>query len=367
MHPVTIFSDTVRVSTSISTSYPVVVGPAATFSDHLRAEALPTRRVIVISDENVWSIHGDSAWRLVREYWEHATSIVLRPGESMKAIERLAQIYDRAFEVGIDRDTVVVAIGGGVVGDLAGFAAATLLRGLPLVHVPTSMIAQVDSSIGGKTGINHESGKNLIGAFYNPRLVLTDPAYLQTLPEREYASGLAEVVKHSLIADAHLAEWLDQHWVSILRRDHDLLSEMIERASAVKVGIVQDDLLEQGRRAILNFGHTFGHAIERVAGYGTFTHGEAVAVGMRAAVHVSSRHHPKLDAAFADRLIRRIPVEPDPSELHADDLLDAMSADKKSRDGRLRFVCLESVGRAVVDDDIPREDVLDAIDHAKTA
>jgi 3-dehydroquinate synthase len=357
----------VRVSVKTSASYPVHATSLDKFASHISAERLPPGSVIILSDENVWNIHGDGLWNLCRSYWDRSTAMVIEPGEQSKSLEQLQRIYDRAFEFGIDRNTVIVAAGGGVIGDLAGYAAATLMRGLPLVHIPTSVIAQVDSSIGGKTGINHPAGKNLIGAFHTPRAVLTDPAFLRTLPEREFASGLAEVVKHALISDAGFGEWLSRQWDAIMQREDETLLTMVKRAAAVKVRVVEDDVLEHGHRAILNFGHTFGHAIEKVAGYGAFTHGEAVAVGMKAAVHLSSMLYPSLDADFALTLIDRIPIVPDPSDLAAGALIDAMRLDKKSRSGQLRFVCLEEIGKAVIVDGVDEAFVASAIERAKTA
>jgi 3-dehydroquinate synthase len=357
----------VRVSLTLDSSYPIAISPVAALPGHLDTEKISRARAIVISDENVWNIHGDAVGRMARSYWDHLMPIVLQPGERMKALDHLELIYDRAFEQGIDRDSVVVALGGGVVGDLAGFAAATLLRGLPLVHIPTSLIAQVDSSIGGKTGINHPAGKNLIGSFYAPRLIQTDPSFLLTLPEREYASGLAEVVKHALIADAEFAMWLAARWQAIIARELDVLGEMVLRAINVKVDVVQEDALEHGRRAILNFGHTFGHAIEKVAGYGTFTHGEAVAVGMKAAIDLSQRLDRDVDLTLATDLVGRLPVQPPVDDLDVDALVDAMRIDKKVREGSLRFVILEKTGRAAVRANIPAEWVREACVFAKSA
>jgi 3-dehydroquinate synthase len=357
----------VRVSANLKTSYPIVVGPVDRLTECVAREDLPRRHAVVVSDENVWSIYGERIWKLGRDTWGRVTSVVLEPGEGMKSIEKLSHLHDRAFDEGIDRDTTVVAFGGGVIGDLAGFAAATLLRGLPLVHVPTSLIAQVDSSIGGKTGINHPAGKNLIGSFYAPRLVVTDPGFLQTLPDREFGSGLAEVVKHALIADEALAVWMLDNWTSILERDSDVLHIMLERAIRVKIDVVEKDVLEHGQRAFLNFGHTFGHAIEKVAGYGAFTHGEAVSVGMRAAVHLSARRAPEADFEIARALVSRLPVLPDPATLDTDALIDAMKVDKKARAGTVRFVVLDVVGRARVIDDVEVDALRAAIDYAKTA
>jgi 3-dehydroquinate synthase len=284
--------------------------------------------------------------------------IVLPPGEATKSASCLHRIYDEALSWGIDRQTPVFALGGGVVGDLAGFAAATLLRGLPLVQLPTSLLAQVDASVGGKTAINHDTGKNLIGAFYQPRLVCADPDTLDTLPMDEYTSGMAEVVKHALIGDVDLMAFLEDHLVPVFsRRDREAVARTIEQAVRVKATVVAADERESGRRAILNFGHTFAHAIERVAGYGTFSHGEAVAVGMRAGLYLSHRRHPDaLPRDRADDLIRAIPVEAEPSALSFDALYDAMAADKKNDGDTIRFVLLRRLGEAYVSGEVSRSE-----------
>jgi len=325
----------------------------------LENTALTPGRALLVSDENVAAHYRTPLTAVLEEAGWTVKPIVLPPGESTKSAAHLHRIYDEALGWGLDRQTPVFALGGGVVGDLAGFAAATLLRGLPLVQLPTSLLAQVDASVGGKTAINHDAGKNLIGAFYQPRLVCADPDTLDTLPMDEYTGGMAEVVKHALIGDVDLMEFLETHLVPVFsRRDREAIGETIERAVRVKANIVAADERESGRRALLNFGHTVGHAIERVAGYGTFSHGEAVAVGMRAGLYLSHRRHPNaLPRDRADDLIRAIPVEADPSTLSFDRLYDAMSADKKNEGDTIRFVLLRRLGEAYVTGDIPRSAV----------
>ena len=319
-------------------------------------------RCLLISDENVASHYRTPVTRTLEDAGWTVKSVVLPPGESTKSAEHLHTLYDEALDWGIDRDTPVFSLGGGVIGDLAGFAAATLLRGLPLVHLPTSLLAQVDAAVGGKTAINHRTGKNLIGAFYQPRLVCADPTTLDTLPMDEYTGGMAEVVKHALIGDASLFEYLEDHLVPVLsRRDRDAIAETIERAVRVKAEIVSADEREAGRRAVLNFGHTFAHAIEAVAGYGTFSHGEAVAVGMRAGLYLSHRRFPDaIPRDRADHLIRAIPVDADPSRLSFDALYRAMSADKKNEGDTIRFVVLDRLGEAHVTGDVSRAEAKQA-------
>ena len=330
----------------------------------LEDAGLHAGRCLLITDENVASHYRSPLRTTLEEAGWTPKVIVLPPGESTKSARHLHAIYDEALDWGLDRDTPVLALGGGVVGDLAGFAAATLLRGLPLVHLPTSLIAQVDSSIGGKTGINHDTGKNLIGAFYQPDMVVTDTHTVDTLPQREWTSGMAEVIKHALIADEELFHLLEDAITDVMLRRNDVHPEVIHRAARVKTHIVAEDEREQGRRAVLNFGHTFAHAIERVTGYGTLTHGEAVAVGMRANLHLSHRMHPDLDLDRTDHLVRAVPVQADLRDIPFDDLLTAMQSDKKARGGVLHFVLIDQVGHAYVTSEPTRSDLEQAWEFA---
>jgi 3-dehydroquinate synthase len=331
-------------------SYDVHFQSLRTLPDLLSEHGLSPGRCVLVSDENV-AAHYRTPVRTALEGagWTVKT-IVLPPGEATKSAEHLHRLYDEALAWGIDRQTPVLSLGGGVIGDLAGFAAATLLRGVPLVHLPTSLLAQVDAAVGGKTAINHETGKNLIGAFYQPRFVCADPDTLDTLPMDEYTGGMAEVVKHAIIGDPALVAHLEDHLSAVFaRKDREAVAATIERAVQVKATVVSADEREAGRRAILNFGHTFAHAIETVAGYGTFSHGEAVAVGMRAGLYLSHRRFPEqIPRARVDDLIRAIPVEPDPSALSFDALYEAMRADKKNEGGTIRFVVLRRLGDAEV-------------------
>jgi len=326
-------------------------------------------RCLLVTDENVASHYRTPLVHTLEDAGWTVKTAVLPPGESTKSAEHLHTIHDEALGWGIDRQTPVFSLGGGVIGDLAGFAAATLLRGIPLVHLPTSLLAQVDASVGGKTAINHSTGKNLIGAFYQPALVCADPTTLDTLPMDEYTGGMAEVVKHALIGDAELFAFLEEHTVPVFsRRDRHAMAETIERAVRVKAEVVSADEREAGRRVILNFGHTFAHAIEAVAGYGTFSHGEAVAVGMRAGLYLSHRRHPTaIPRDRADELIRAIPVDADPSALSFDALYQAMAADKKNEGGTIRFVVLDRLGQATVTDDVSRSEARQAWEFACTA
>ncbi len=343
------------VEVRVSPSYSVVFTGLDKTSDLVR-ELLPrATRGIVVSDENTHPLYGAKVRDQMLAAGFDCLAIVLPPGETTKDLHHLESIYDQALNWKIDRATVVLAVGGGVVGDIAGFAAATLLRGLPLVHIPTTLIAQVDSSIGGKTGINHHVGKNLIGSFHQPVAVLVDTRALKSLPEREWRSGLAEVIKHALIDDVDLFDFLQSNWDLIAKRDPETISHLLPRAARVKARVVAEDEFEKGRRAILNFGHTFGHAVEKVAGYGRFTHGEAVALGMRAALHLSREVNPDLDFERADGLVGRISVPEGLGEVDVDSLIESMHMDKKARDGQIRYVLLRQIGEAYVSSDVPRE------------
>ncbi len=341
-----------HVTLSGGRDYPVVIDSLKTLPTWLGRLGLRQGRCLIVTDEHIARLHLEPLRTILEATGWKPHVLTLPPGESTKVLPYLERIYDEALRWGIDRRTPVLAFGGGVIGDLAGFAAATLLRGLPLVQLPTTLIAQVDSAIGGKTGINHALGKNLIGAFHQPALVLADPSLLQTLPQREWTSGLAEVVKHALIGDPALFELLETRWQDVLQRTPALLPELIARAAAVKIRVVAQDEREVGLRAILNFGHTFAHAIERVAGYGHFTHGEAVALGMLAALWLSHQRHPDLPFERIRALLQRLPVPTLPDTLNFEALREAMQVDKKTLAGRLRFVLLRRLGEAYLTDKV---------------
>ena len=343
--------------------YAVYVNSLSRLPALMAHHGLRKGRYILVTDHNVGQLYAN---RLEVELEQHgwmALTITLPAGESTKSPVHLQTIYDKALSWGIDRKTPILALGGGVIGDLAGLAAATLLRGIPLVQLPTTLIAQVDSALGGKTGINHSTGKNLIGAFHQPVLVCTDLVTLQSLPEREWTSGMAEVIKHALIADSNFLEMLETNWTAIMGRKESTIGAMIHRAAHIKADVVSQDEKEAGLRAILNFGHTFGHAIERVAGYGQYTHGEAVAIGMRMALRASKQLHPSLDIERADHIVSKIPLPNITAPLTSDTLIEAMTTDKKTLAGRLRFVLLDRIGHAYVESETPAEVVRNAIEE----
>ncbi|MBT3449219.1 MAG: 3-dehydroquinate synthase [Bacteroidetes Order II. Incertae sedis bacterium] len=347
----------VQVSLSEGRSYELAFGPLSELPLKMREAGLRPGKCVVVTDTNVAG-HYRATLDAILQYdgWDPLI-LTLPAGEETKSPKPLQAIYDAALAWNIDRQTPVLALGGGVIGDLAGFAASSILRGVPFVQIPTSLIAQVDSSIGGKTGINHDEGKNLIGAFYQPRLVLIDTKLLYTLPRREWSSGLAEIIKHALIQDEPFFAWMESTMPQILARDPAVIDDLVYRAAAIKAEVVSEDEFERGRRAILNYGHTFGHALEKVLGYGVLTHGEAVTVGMRAALFMSRRFSRKIDQERVDRILLQIPIPPIPATISIANVREAMASDKKRESDRLRFVLLKKIGQAYVTDDVTVSDV----------
>lgn len=289
-------------------------------------------------------------------------------GEASKSSEQIVRLWQWLLSEGADRKTLVLAVGGGVVGDLAGFAAASFARGLPLVQVPTTLLSQVDSSVGGKTGINLPDAKNMVGAFWQPRLVAIDTATLDTLPDREFISGFAEVIKYGVILDADFFGWLQQNSQSLLERDAKALQHAVRRSCQLKAQVVVEDEHEtSGRRAILNYGHTFAHAIEATAGYGEFLHGEAVAIGMQMAAVLAHRLG-RIDQALLDaqlRLIQDFRLPARFADADVDAMLQAMARDKKVAHGKLRFVLPTRLGHVELVDDVPTAETIAAINACR--
>ena len=348
-------------------SYPIHIGPGIASSGDAIKAALAGPRAVIVTNTVVGPLYLEPLATAMRATGTDVLSVVVGDGEPVKCWQTLNDIYDALLAARCDRTSTVIALGGGVVGDLAGFAAATYQRGVPFIQVPTTLLAQVDSSVGGKTGINHPRGKNMIGAFWQPRLVLADTATLNTLPDRELSAGLAEVIKYGLIRDLPFLDWLETNLERLLARDADALAHAIERSCANKAEVVAGDERETANndgRALLNLGHTFGHAIETGVGYGEWLHGEAVAAGTVMAAELSRRLG-WIEAAdcarVTDLLLRaRLPVQG--PRLGAERYLDLMGHDKKVLAGRLRLVLLRRVGQAVTWADAPREDILAAIE-----
>ena len=336
-------------------SYPIVLGSGLLGTDGL-LEPLVGSQVLLVSNAAVAEHYLDRV--RARLPADCAVDVVLiGDGEQFKTLDTYASILDTMIAKRHSRATTVVALGGGVVGDVAGFAAATYQRGVGLVQIPTTLLAQVDSSVGGKTAVNHATGKNLIGAFYQPRGVIADVDVLTTLPAREYRAGLAEVVKYGVIADAGFFAWLERSMEALLRREPDALIRAVRRSCEIKADVVAKDEREQGRRAILNFGHTFGHAIEAQTGYTTYLHGEAVAIGMAMAARLSADLG-RIREADVDRLgllLRSAGLPTEAVGIEAAATLATMGMDKKAVDGRIRLVLCDRIGSVSVTADTPDE------------
>lgn len=330
-------------------SYPIHVGAGLLErAGELLRQAGVRGKVAVVTNPTVAQLYLDAIHEALANAEFEVTPILVPDGEEHKNLKSLVSIYDRLISERFERKSCLLALGGGVVGDVAGFAAATYLRGVSYVQVPTTLLAQVDSSVGGKTGINHESGKNLIGAFYQPKLVLIDVAVLRTLPHRELVAGLAEIIKYGIIQDPALFQLLEQRMEKLLGSDFELLSQVIGVSCAIKARVVEADEREEDYRAVLNFGHTIGHALETVTGYRQVLHGEAVAVGMVKAVALSVRQG-FCDTASFNRvvaLVRKagLPVEI-PSGVLPQTLIQAMEVDKKVAGGKIKFIMCEGIGK----------------------
>jgi 3-dehydroquinate synthase len=330
--------------------YPILIGPGVLDDKELIAARIPRRDLMVVTNTTVAPLYLE---RLRRNLTGRSIAeCVLPDGEQHKSLHTASLVFDALVQKRFNRDALVLALGGGVVGDIAGFAAACYQRGIGYVQIPTTLLAQVDSSVGGKTGVNHSAGKNLIGAFHQPIAVLADTNTLATLPDRELRAGVAEIIKYGCVWDVKLFEWLDGNISKLLARDPEALGFAILRSCEIKAAIVGKDEREQNLRAILNFGHTFGHAIEAATEYDTYLHGEAVALGMIVAADFSGRLG-LIDAAVAREvasLIERAGLPTAPPKVGAKRALSLMGMDKKVLEGRLRLVLLEKLGRAFITD-----------------
>lgn len=347
-------------------SYPILIGSGLLSRAEQILPHLPTPRLALVSNTTVAPLYLENLAKGLEQVGVGITPIILPDGEAYKTWESLNLIYDALLAARCDRGTTIVALGGGVVGDLAGFAAATYQRGVPFIQIPTTLLSQVDSSVGGKTGINHPRGKNMVGAFWQPKLVLADTDTLRTLPDRELSAGMAEVIKYGLIRDLPFLEWLEANMDGLMARDGELLAHAIERSCANKAEVVAADEFEtakDGGRALLNLGHTFGHAIETGIGYGKWLHGEGVAAGTLMAAELSHR----LGWLSADdvgrirTLLQRAGLPVRGPDLGAARYLELMSHDKKVIAGSLRLVLLKALGNAVTAADVPQQEIVAAI------
>jgi 3-dehydroquinate synthase len=342
----------------------VGVGALAQVGSELR-QLQPGRKVALVSDAGILGLHGGTVRRSLGEAGFEVTDILVPDGEQAKSLDVARAAWDRLVDAGFDRTSTVVALGGGAVGDLAGFVAATYMRGVNLVQVPTTLLAQVDASIGGKTAIDHPRAKNLIGAFHQPRLVVTDPAVLTSLPEREFRSGLAEVIKHGIVLDAAYFRDLEERLTDVLRRDLPTLERVVAGSCRIKASVVERDEQEAELRAVLNYGHTIGHALEAVTGYKRWAHGEAIALGIVAEARLAE----KLGVAGAEtterqrRLLERSGLPVAGTGVVPNAVLEALARDKKARDGRVPFVLAPEIGSFRLVFDVPQAAVLEVLDR----
>ncbi len=336
-------------------SYPIHIGSGLIGRAELLQLHVPRRRAAIISNTTVAPLYLERLQQTLHSVGISSVEIILPDGEEYKSSETLNLIYDALLQHRCERTTPLIALGGGVIGDMTGFAAATYLRGVPFIQVPTTLLAQVDSSVGGKTGINHPLGKNMIGAFYQPQLVLADTDTLNTLPDKELSAGLAEVIKYGLIRDLPFLTWLEQNIDQLRSRETAALQYAIARSCQNKAEVVAADEREHGARALLNLGHTFGHAIESGMGYGNWLHGEAVAAGTVMAADLSQRLGwiSAQDVARIRKLFERAGLPVVAPDLGTDKYLELMGLDKKVEGGKMRFVLLQQVGRAVVHGEVP--------------
>lgn len=349
-------------------SYPIVISADLLARASTYAQCPPAAQALIVTNTTVQPLYAAQLKAALEGKYQQVHTVVLPDGEAHKDWQTLNLIFDSLLSNGCDRKTVLFALGGGVVGDMTGFAAASYMRGVPFVQVPTTLLSQVDSSVGGKTAINHPLGKNMIGAFYQPQLVVCDLASLDTLPAREVSAGLAEIIKYGPIADMAFFEWLEAHTDALRRLEPTAVMHAVKRSVEIKAWVVGQDEKEAGLRAILNFGHTFGHAIEAGMGYGNWLHGEGVGAGMVMAAHLSQRLG-LVDASFVDRLtllIARAGLPTRGAVIDADDnagaYLEHMRVDKKAQAGEIRFVLIDGPGKAIMrsaPDSLVRE-VIDA-------
>lgn len=354
-------------------SYPIFIGRGIRQQKSLFDDAIHGKQVMIVTNDTIAPLYLDALVSMLSVDYKVDTC-VLPDGEVFKTLETYGVIMTSLLEAKHNRTTTVIALGGGVVGDMAGFAAATYQRGVPFIQVPTTLLSQVDSSVGGKTGVNHPLGKNMIGAFYQPQAVIIDTDTLSSLPSRELSAGMAEVIKYGLICDEPFFDWLEQEMPDLMALDNAKISDAIYKSCLAKANVVAQDEREGGIRAILNLGHTFGHAIETEMGYGNWLHGEAVAAGSVLAIDLSWRMGNVTDEDMIRSITlfqaANLPVLP-PDNMTLENFIERMALDKKVLDGSLRLVLLSALGDAIVTSDFPMEDfnacITDALDASKQA
>lgn len=345
-------------------SYPIHIGSQLLTQANLILPHLKRKQVAIVSNTTVAPLYMDKLTQPLQAAGVNVIEIILPDGEAYKNCDTLNLIYDALLKNRCERSTTLIALGGGVIGDLTGYAAATYLRGVPFIQIPTTLLSQVDSSVGGKTGINHPLGKNMIGAFYQPQLVLADIDTLKTLPQRELSAGMAEVIKYGLIRDAEFFDWLELNMTKLMSLDSDAITHAIYRSCQNKAEVVAADERETGERALLNLGHTFGHAIENGMGYGVWLHGEAVAAGTMLAAQLSEKLN-WLTAAEVQRIeaiLKAAKLPLDPPKFSLEKYLELMQLDKKVADGKIRLVLQQGIGKAIITGDYNQDKLQQTIE-----
>ncbi len=333
-------------------SYSIYIAAGLMDDAKLLRSTIKGRKVFIVTCDTVGSLYLEKLKKVFAGF--EIDSVTLPDGERSKTLQNLEFIVGEMLASKHNRGTTIIALGGGVVGDLAGFVAATYQRGVDFVQIPTSLLAQVDSSVGGKTAVNHRLGKNMIGAFYQPQAVYIDTDTLMTLPQKELSAGFAEVIKHGILADSEFFAWLEDHVVELLRLDNKAIGHAVKRSCEIKAAVVAIDVKEKGTRALLNLGHTFGHAIEIAEGFGNWLHGEAVAVGLVLATDLSMRMGKitGMEALRVKSLIRKFKLPVEPPSIPNEQFIGLMDVDKKTTDTGVRYILLEEIGRAVIEDNI---------------
>ena len=355
----------VRVELGIN-SYEIYIG--AGLNDEIKnfiIKAGFSKKAMLVTDSNVNKLFGSTILSVLNEAGLDIKLVVIPAGEISKSLAEAEKIYTAAIEFGLDRKSAIFALGGGVVGDLTGFIAATYLRGVPFVQIPTSLLAQVDSSVGGKVAVNHKLGKNLIGAFYQPKVVFIDLNYLNTLPIREIASGLGEIVKYGIISDSKLFKYIEDKTREIISLESNVMEHIIARSCEIKADVVSKDEKESGLRRILNFGHTMAHAIEEATGYSKYTHGEAVAIGMIGAAYIS-KELGRIDESDLNRLqslIDKLGMVSRAEDCSIDRMFEAIFRDKKTVNGKINWVLMDSIGKVSIVSNVPDEVVKKGFDY----
>ena len=342
-------------------SYPIYIGSDVSLDNKLYSKHIKTKKIALITNEQIADLYLSEITQTLNAF--DLKTLILPEGETEKNLETVGKAVEFLSDNGIDRDSSIIAFGGGVIGDITGFVASSYMRGIKFLQVPTTLLAQVDSSVGGKTGVNISTGKNLIGAFYQPSAVIADTRYLNTLEPNRFSEGLAEVIKYGLIRDEDFFAWLGKNTDRILALEPEVMAHLIERCCQIKAEIVSEDEREGSVRAILNYGHTFGHAIESLTDYSVYTHGEAVSIGMVMAASMAERMGMLSQADKKDltNLLESVGLPTKKPDLNSNDFLERMKRDKKVQDGEIRLILLESIGSAIITNDYPNEILMKTI------